>query len=54
MTKPSHKIGTKLRVLLLQRDILNSKYGVTRQELMDKYNVNYSTIKRDFEENLLK
>jgi predicted DNA-binding transcriptional regulator YafY len=49
MAKSTHKIGTKLRVLSIQRDILDSKYGITRKELVEKYNVNYSTIKRDFE-----
>ena len=49
MSKKSHETATKLRILLIQREILNSVYGITRKHLIDKYNVNYSTIKRDFE-----
>ncbi len=47
--KQHQEIKTKQRILLIQRDILNSRYGVTRKQLMEKYDVDYSTIKRDFE-----
>jgi len=49
MPKKHQNIATKLRILLIQRDILNSRYGITRKQLIEKYDVDYSTIKRDFE-----
>lgn len=49
MGNKTHNSTTKVRILSILVDILNSRFGVTRKELVDKYNVNYSTIVRDFQ-----
>lgn len=49
MANKTHNTAYKHRVLSILTDLLNSRFGITRQELMDKYNVNYSTIRRDME-----
>jgi len=46
MPNKVHNETPALRTLLIQRDILNSKYGLTRKFLAKKYNTNISTIKR--------
>ncbi len=41
--------GTKLRLLRIMRALMEHPNGYTKKELAERYNVNPSTIKRDFE-----
>lgn len=49
MGNKTHNNASKERIITILTDILNSRFGITRKELVDKYNVNYSTIVRDLQ-----
>lgn len=40
--------GTKVRLLRIQRALLERPFGYTKQQLADRYNVHPDTIKKDF------
>jgi len=48
MAKFKQEIGTQLRILLIQRAIMNSKLGLTVNELSAKFLVSKDSIRRDF------